>query len=131
MCVAFLVNENVDVMISPGCNAFRLMSNKQIGANFKYCQIKTHVRTARESHDLNMDFRSFDNGFKQLRVTNSMHEYNFNPMYIIRLIHRYFIFICRSLVKAIGIENLQHVLDIMSMINDEQEIKVPISLFEL
>ena len=59
-----------------------------------------------------------------------MQEYNFNPMYIIRLIHRYFMFICRSLVKAIGIENLQHVLDIMSMINDEQEIKVTITIFE-
>ena len=40
-------------------------------------------------------------------------------------------FIYRSLVKAIGIENLQHVLDIMSMINDEQEIKVTITIFEL
>ena len=28
--------------------------------------IKTHVQTACESHDLNMDFCSFDNGFKQL-----------------------------------------------------------------
>ena len=34
----------------------------------------THVQTARESHDLNMDFRSFDNGFKQLCVTNFMQE---------------------------------------------------------
>ena len=30
----------------------------------------------------------------------------------------------RSLAKAIGVDNLQHVMDIMSMINDEQEIKV-------
>ena len=30
-----------------------------------YCQVKTHVQTACESHhDLNMDFHSFDNGFK-------------------------------------------------------------------
>ena len=27
---------------------------------------KTHVQTACEPHDLNMDFWSFDNGFKQL-----------------------------------------------------------------
>ena len=27
---------------------------------------KTHVQTAKESPDLNMDLRSFDNGFKQL-----------------------------------------------------------------
>ena len=41
----------------------RVMSDKQIRAHFKYYQIKTHVQTARESHDLNMDFNSFDNGF--------------------------------------------------------------------
>ena len=35
-----------------------------------------------------------------------------------------YIFFSRSLTKAIGLENLQHVLDIMSMINDEQEVKV-------
>ena len=59
-------------MVNPGCNAFRVFSDKQIGAHFKYFQIKPHVQTARESHDLNMDFRSFDNGFKQLCVTNFM-----------------------------------------------------------
>ena len=66
------VNKNVDVMISPGCNAFRIVSDKQIRSHFKYCQIKTHVQTACESHDLNIDFRSFDIGFKQLCVTNLM-----------------------------------------------------------
>ena len=34
--------------------------------SFKYFQLQTHVQTARESPDLNMDFRSFDNGCKQL-----------------------------------------------------------------
>ena len=34
--------------------------------SFKYFQVLTHVQTARESPDLNMDFRSFDNGCKQL-----------------------------------------------------------------
>ena len=29
------------------------------------------------SNDSNMDFRSFDNGFKQLCVTNSMQEFIF------------------------------------------------------
>ena len=29
-------------------------------------QVQTHVQTARESPDLNMDFSSFDNGCKQL-----------------------------------------------------------------
>ena len=70
-------NKNVDVMTSPGSNAFRVLSDKQIGAHFKHFQIKTHVQTARESHDLNMDFRSFDNGFKQLCVTNFMQEFCF------------------------------------------------------
>ena len=32
------------------------MSDKQIRAHFKYYQIKTHVQTAYESHDLNMEF---------------------------------------------------------------------------
>ena len=31
--------------------------------HFKYCQVKTHVQTACESHDLNMDFRLFDDNF--------------------------------------------------------------------
>ena len=34
--------------------------------HFKYFQVQTHVQTARESPDLNMDCRSFDNGLKQL-----------------------------------------------------------------
>ena len=53
----------------------RVMSDKHTRTHFKYCQIKTHVQTARESHDMNMDFHSFDNGFKQLCVTNFMQEY--------------------------------------------------------
>ena len=46
-------------------------------AHFKYYQIKTDVQTACESHDLNMDFRSFDNGCKQLCIMNFMQEYCF------------------------------------------------------
>ena len=57
-------NKNVDIMISPGCKAFSVLSDKQIRAHFKYCQVKTHVQTARESHDLNVDLCSFDNGFE-------------------------------------------------------------------
>ena len=48
---------------------------KKLRAHFKNCQVKTHVQTARESHDLNMDYRSFDNGFKQLCVKVFMQEY--------------------------------------------------------
>ena len=33
---------------------------------FKYFSVQTHVKAERESSDLNMDIRSFDNGFKQL-----------------------------------------------------------------
>ena len=35
-------------------------------AHLIHSQVKIHVQTACESHDLNMDFCSFDNGFKQL-----------------------------------------------------------------
>ena len=37
-----------------------------LGVHFKYFQVQTHVQTARESPDLNTDFRLFDNGLKQL-----------------------------------------------------------------
>ena len=50
----------------------RVISDKHIRAHFKYCQIKTHVKTAHECHDLKMDFRLFDNAFKQFCVTNFM-----------------------------------------------------------
>ena len=40
----------------------------------QYFQIKFHVQTASESHDLNMDFVSFDNGFKQLCIRNFKQE---------------------------------------------------------
>ena len=43
-------------------------------AHFKYFQVQTHVQTARESPDLNMDFRSFDNGCEQLYEWISMQE---------------------------------------------------------
>ena len=47
---------------------------KQFWAQFRLCQLKNDVKTACESHDLKMDFCSFDNGFKQFRATNSMQE---------------------------------------------------------
>ena len=34
--------------------------------HFTYCQLGTHVQTENESHDLNMEFPSFNNGFKLL-----------------------------------------------------------------
>ena len=48
------------------------MPNKS-GPNLSFYKFKSHVQTARESHDLNMDFC----GFKQLRITNFMQEYCF------------------------------------------------------
>ena len=42
------------------------MSCKQLGAHFKYCQVKTHVQTACDPHDLNIKFHTFYNDFKQL-----------------------------------------------------------------
>ena len=68
-------NNYVNIMIGPGCNAFCVLSDKQVRAHLKNFKIKTHVQTTHESHYLNMDFRSFDNGFKQLSVTNFMQEY--------------------------------------------------------
>ena len=65
-------------MISPaGTNISLVMSDKHTRAHLKYYQIKTHVKTARESQGLNMDFRSFDNGFNQLYVTEFMQELKF------------------------------------------------------
>ena len=58
-----------------GLQRFPRLSDKLIGAHFKYFQIKTNVEAARESHDLNMDFRSFDNGFKQLCVMRNLFEH--------------------------------------------------------
>ena len=55
------MNKTVDIMIGQDCNAFRVLSDRQIMAHFKYFLVKTHVHTICESHDLNMDFRSFDN----------------------------------------------------------------------
>ena len=51
-----------------------IASYKQLGAQFEYCQVKTHVPTAREHRDLNMNFRSFDYSFKQLSVYVFMKE---------------------------------------------------------
>ena len=42
-------------------------------------------KTASESHALSMDFRSFDNGFKQLCVTNSMQEYRAETWFFMHL----------------------------------------------
>ena len=53
-------------MISLARNVLRITSRKQARAHFRYCQVQSQVQTALESHDFNMVFRSFDNGFKQL-----------------------------------------------------------------
>ena len=50
-------------------------------------KIKTDVQTARESHDLIMDYRSFDNGFKQLCVTKFMQEWHFVDRPIVSRFH--------------------------------------------
>ena len=71
-CNVFMT-KNINVMISPGCIAFCVLSDKHIRAHCKGNKNKTHVQTACESHDLNMDFCSCDNGFKQLCVTNFIH----------------------------------------------------------
>ena len=68
--------KNVDVMIRSGYKAFCLLSDKLIGTHFKYFKLKPMFKTARESHDFNINFRSFDNGFKQLCVTTFMQEYS-------------------------------------------------------
>ena len=60
-------NNNVDEIVNPGSSTFRVISGL----------IKTQVQTARESHDLNLYFRSFDNGFKQLSVTHFLQGYIF------------------------------------------------------
>ena len=82
------------------------MSCKQLRALIRLCQVKSHVQTACESHDLNMASNSFgqqilcarmaitgksinaewsitflgvppEHGFKQLRAANSMLEWLF------------------------------------------------------
>ena len=65
-------------MISQGRNAFpcNVMQNK-LGRR-KALSSQSHVQTARESHDLNMDFC----GFKQLRVTNSYINHFFHFIYV-------------------------------------------------
>ena len=93
--------KNVDVMISPGCIAFRVFSDKQIGAHCKGNKNKTHVQTARESHDLNMDFRLFDNGFKQLCVTNFMQECRIRVKYA-RITITHVCFIALTLAGSLG-----------------------------
>ena len=60
------VNKNIGEMISLVRNAFHITSCKKCRAHSKYFQVQTHVQTACESLDLNMHFRSFDNGCKQL-----------------------------------------------------------------
>ena len=42
-----------------------------MGPIFKYCQVKTYVQTAGAIHDLNIDFCSFDNGFKYIHARMS------------------------------------------------------------
>ena len=49
-----------------GPQCFPFITSCKYRAHFKYFQVQTNVQTARESPDLNMDIRSFDNGCKQL-----------------------------------------------------------------
>ena len=60
-------NKTSSVMIRQCRNAFpcNVMQTNQLPD--RLCQVKSHVNTARESHDLKMDCC----GFKQLQVTNS------------------------------------------------------------
>ena len=73
LCNVF-ANKNVNVMINPDSNVFPSNVRQTNQGSFHYYQIKTHVQTACEPPDLNMEFCSFDNGFKQLSVTNFMQE---------------------------------------------------------
>ena len=60
-------------MISQDRNAFPCNVMQTNQGPDKLCQAKSHVQTARESHDLNMDFAAS----KQLRVPIPMQEYRF------------------------------------------------------
>ena len=73
-------------------------SCKQFRAQFKLWQVKSHVQTARESHDLNMDFCSFDNVFKQLLATNSMQEL----LFILFMLYLVFVHIGTILISQLG-----------------------------
>ena len=50
-----------------------MTSCKQLMAHCKYHQVKTHVQTACDVHDLNMDFCSYDTDFKQLCMRISIY----------------------------------------------------------
>ena len=60
-------NKSISEMISQGRNAFLCNVMQTNQGPDRLCQVQSHVQTAHESHDLNMDFC----GFKQLCVTNS------------------------------------------------------------
>ena len=51
-------------MISLVRSAFRYNVMQIMQGSFKCFQVQTHVQTARDSPDLNMDFHSFNNGCK-------------------------------------------------------------------
>ena len=55
VCSVF-VNENIGEMISHGLNAFKCYIMHANKGQVKAFSSKSHVQTARESHDLNMDF---------------------------------------------------------------------------
>ena len=65
------VNKSIGEMIRQGHNPFPCNIMQTVRVKFRLCQVKSHVQTATESHDLNMDFY----GFKKLHPTNSMQEY--------------------------------------------------------
>ena len=65
----FFSRAKISVKLSAAAPELSIITScKQIRADFKYmyCPVKTHVQTACEPHDLNMEFCSFDNCFKLL-----------------------------------------------------------------
>ena len=67
-------NESIGEMTSHGRNAFPCNAMHTNQGPVYACSSKSHVQTARESHDLNTRISWFEHGFcgfKQLRVTNS------------------------------------------------------------
>ena len=60
-------------MISQDRNAFPCNVMQTNQAQFRFCQVKNHVQTACESHDLSMDSCIFN----QPRATNFIQEYMF------------------------------------------------------
>ena len=74
-------NNNIGEMISHGRKAFACNVMQTNQGPDRLCQVKSHVQTVCESHDLNMDFC----GFKQLRLTNSYAKISYRITLLSRL----------------------------------------------